>query len=47
MDPDLFLVVEHRGKIIGTVMGGYDGRRGFVYQLAVQEDYRRQGIGKD
>lgn len=47
MDPDLFLAVEHRGKIIGTVMGGYYGRRGLVYQLAVQEDYRRQGIGKD
>jgi len=47
MDPDLFLVAEHHGKIIGTVMGGYDGRRGLVYHLAVREDYRLQGIGKD
>jgi ribosomal protein S18 acetylase RimI-like enzyme len=47
IDPDLFLVAEHRGRIIGTMMGGYDGRRGLVYHLAVREDYRRQGIGKD
>src|SRR5512137_1159144 len=27
-DPDLFLVAEQDGKIVGAVMGGYDGRRG-------------------
>ena len=45
-DPDLFLVAEHYGKIIGSVMGGYDGRRAIVYHLAVFEDHRQQGIGK-
>ncbi len=45
-DPDLFLVAEHLGKIVGAVMGGYDGRRALVYHLAVYEEHRQQGIGK-
>jgi len=44
-DPDLFLVAEENGKIIGTVLGGYDGRRGLVYHLAVAESYRGNGLG--
>ncbi len=44
-DPDLFLLAEAGGKLIGTVMGGFDGRRGMVYHLAVEDSYRRQGIG--
>ncbi len=45
-DPDLFLVAEDAGKIIGTVIGGYDGRRGLVYHLTVEHAYRGRGIGK-
>jgi ribosomal protein S18 acetylase RimI-like enzyme len=45
-DPDLFLVAETDGKMIGTVVGGFDGRRGMVYHLAVSQQYRRQGIGE-
>lgn len=44
-DPDLFLVAECRGQIMGTVLGGFDGRRGMMYHLAVAETYRQQGIG--
>jgi len=44
-DPDLFLVAEADGKVIGTVIGGFDGRRGLIYHLAVEADYRKQGIG--
>lgn len=44
-DPDLFLVAEADGRIVGAVLGGYDGRRGMVYHLAVDEAYRGQGIG--
>lgn len=44
-DPDLFLVAEQEGRIIGAVMGGFDGRRGLVYHLAVGADNRQQGIG--
>lgn len=43
-DPDLFLVAEIEGRIIGTVLGGFDGRRGIVYHLAVDATYRNQGI---
>jgi ribosomal protein S18 acetylase RimI-like enzyme len=45
-DPDLFLVAEVDGKMAGTVLGGFDGRRGMVYHLAVAEPYRKQGIGE-
>lgn len=45
-DPDLFLVAEAGGRLIGTVIGGWDGRRGIVYHLAVDADYWRQGIGR-
>jgi len=44
-DPDLFLVAEDDGTIIGTVIGGYDGRRGLIYHLAVARAYRGRGIG--
>jgi len=32
--------------LIGTVIGGYDGRRGIIYHLAVAQAHRRKGIGK-
>jgi ribosomal protein S18 acetylase RimI-like enzyme len=44
-DPGLFLVAEEAGQIIGTVIGGYDGRRGIIYHLAVETSRRGQGIG--
>jgi len=45
-DPDLFLVAEHSGHLVGAVLGGFDGRRGMVYHLAVSSIYRRQGLGE-
>jgi ribosomal protein S18 acetylase RimI-like enzyme len=44
-DPDLFLVAENEGRIVGSVIGGFDGRRGMMYHLAVAADYRQQGMG--
>ncbi len=44
-DPDLFLLAEIKQQVIGSVLGGFDGRRGMVYHLAVQAHYRRKGIG--
>ncbi len=44
-DPDLFLVAEADGVIIGSVIGGYDGRRGLVYHLAVTSRFRGRGVG--
>ena len=44
-DPDLFVVAEADGHVIGTVLGGFDGRRGLVYHLAVDAAWRGHGIG--
>ena len=32
-------------KIIGVILSGHDGRRGYIYHTAVNDDYRGQGIG--
>ena len=45
-DPDLFLIAEHDRRIVGSVLGGFDGRRGIVYHLAVATPYRRNGLGE-
>lgn len=39
-------VCEEEEKIIGTILCGEDGRRGYLYHLAVDKEYRRSGIGK-
>lgn len=45
-DRSLFLVAEDAGVVVGAVMGAYDGRRGWVYHLAVEPDRRHAGIGR-
>ena len=46
-DPDLFLVAREMGElVVGSVMGGWDGRRGWIYHLAVKPSRQRQGIAK-
>ena len=42
---ELFLVAELQGVIVGVVMAGYDGHRGWVNYLAVDIGQRRRGIG--
>jgi len=42
---ELFLVAELEGVIVGTVMAGYEGHRGWVNYLAVDIGQRRRGIG--
>ncbi len=44
-DPDLFLVAEADGRMVGTVIGGFDGRRGLIYHLAVEAAFRQHGVG--
>ena len=44
-DRELFFVAIEEGKVIGTVMGGYDGHRGWIYLLAVAPESRGRGIG--
>lgn len=45
ISPGLFFLAVDRGKIIGTVMGGFDGRRGLIYHLAVLPEYQNRHIG--
>ena len=44
-DPDLFLVAENEAQVVGAVLGGFDGRRGMVYHLAVTPEARGRGLG--
>jgi len=43
--PELFFVGEVDGEIIGTVLSGYDGHRGWLYSVAVSPMLRRQALG--
>lgn len=42
---DLFFVAAHENQIIGTLLAGYDGHRGWIYLLAVNDAHRRNGLG--
>jgi ribosomal protein S18 acetylase RimI-like enzyme len=44
-DPDLFLVAESGNRLAGTIIGGFDGRRGMIYHLAVDAAFRQHGVG--
>ena len=46
VNPELFLVAEWNGRIAGTVMGGYEGHRGWINYLAVAPDCQKQGVGR-
>jgi ribosomal protein S18 acetylase RimI-like enzyme len=45
-NPGLSRVAEADGEIVGAVMCGHDGRRGWIYHLAVAQEYRGRGVGK-
>ena len=47
MDDGLLFVAELDGDIVGAIMAGYDGHRGWLYTLAVLPAYRRRGIGRE
>jgi ribosomal protein S18 acetylase RimI-like enzyme len=44
-DPDALLVAESDGRLVGTLIVGWDGWRGGMYRLVVVRDMRRNGIG--
>ncbi len=46
VDPDLFLVGIKESQIVATVMGGYEGHRGWINYLAVKPAEQRQGLGQ-
>jgi len=46
MQPELFLVGERNGRVVASVMAGYDGHRGWMNYLAVDPAHRGQGLGR-
>lgn len=42
-----FVAVDDRGEVKGSVMAGFDGRRGYVYHLAVASELQHRGTGRD
>jgi ribosomal protein S18 acetylase RimI-like enzyme len=44
-NPNTCFVAEIEQKLVGVILSGHDGRRGFIYHLAVNPSYRLQGIG--
>jgi len=45
VDDGLFIVALSGQEVVGTVMAGYDGHRGWIYSVAVSPAHRRRGIG--
>lgn len=43
---DLFFVAEDAKEIVGTIMAGYDGHRGWLYSVAVDPNRRLAGLGR-
>ncbi len=44
-NPTSCFVAESDNEITGVIISGHDGRRGFIYHMAVKESCQRQGIG--
>jgi len=45
-NPETCFVAENSGEVIGVIIAGNDGRRGYIYNIAVNPEYRRKGIAK-
>ncbi|HHY52749.1 MAG TPA: GNAT family N-acetyltransferase [Clostridiales bacterium] len=45
-NPTSCFVAEEDGILLGTIMSGQDGLRGYIYHAVVQPGKRRQGIGR-
>jgi ribosomal protein S18 acetylase RimI-like enzyme len=46
-NPGLFLVADSDGAVIGSVLGAWDGRRGWLYHVTVAPDHRRTGLATE
>ncbi len=44
-NPDTCLAAEENGQLVGVILTGYDGRRGYIYHTAVRPDRQGRGIG--
>ena len=46
-NPGLSLVAERDSEVVGSILGAWDGRRGWLYHVAVAPDLRRRGLAED
>jgi ribosomal protein S18 acetylase RimI-like enzyme len=46
VNPEWFLVAEVDMKVVGVLMAGYEGRRGWINSFAVDPAHRRHGVGR-
>lgn len=44
-NPNLSVVAEEDGKIVGSILCGHDGRRGYLNHVCVAKEYRKHSIG--
>ena len=45
-NPGMSFVARADGSIVGAILGGHDGRRGYIHHLAVIANWRRRGIAR-
>ena len=45
-DPDLFILTEADGRVIGSVMGTYDGHRGRIKRCVIDPERQGTGLGR-
>ena len=45
-NPGLSFVAHSEGRIVGTILSGHDGRRGYIQHVAVLPEHRRQGTAQ-
>lgn len=45
-NPGMSFIAEANGEIVGAVLSGHDGRRGYVHHLAIRKDFQNQGLGR-
>lgn len=45
-NPGMSFLAYDNDLVVGSILGGHDGRRGYIHHLAVHDAYRRRGIGR-
>ena len=45
-NPNTCFVARENGKLIGVILSGHDGRRAFIYHMAVDMSHRKKGVGR-
>lgn len=46
INPGMSFIARENNAIVGAILSGHDGRRGYIHHLAVHPDYRNKGIDK-